>query len=465
MHTIHLPSECWDRAGSERKSAHHTPHAAHCTRCALHNVHSASVAVHGGGPCTEKRREAARAVGGYRGESGTPCPGKSESTTSDATKPVPLLKHEQTQMTRGWRKLIMGRRTHPLRERCSGRLPHPPSPVSKGRLVQAASGQGDLKIALRGGGGGLEKWGSVSGPLFCVRTDVGAKGAGTQNFGPKKFFPPIIPPPPPHLSSQNDQRDVSIILSHRCWVDPPPRHGRSGTPALNPPSRHRGQGGGGGLGKWASVSPPPPQSNFLPAQLPNPPSLCPRAAGPLGRSVRCRGRGRSDRQRGAAWHARLRVYRGCLHVPFGVGGEGGGDMRVRGSTRPPLRHQRSARQPHRRDGIERFCGVCWCGHRPRMGFDGAPTAVRAEGSRSFKHSTSGGLPTVVDPDSNPGSGARRLRGMTTEPLVARQALNGWGLRGPHLWVRTRPIQGPRPESEAGPMTTELRHSAGELADR
>ena len=53
--------------------------------------------------------------------------------------------------------------------------------------------QGDLKIALRGGGGGvtwtpaeggggLEKWGSVSGPLFCVRTDVGAEGAGTQNL-------------------------------------------------------------------------------------------------------------------------------------------------------------------------------------------------------------------------------------------------------------------------------------------
>ena len=66
---------------------------------------------------------------------------------------------------------------------------------------------GDLKIALRGGGGddmdarrrrggGLEKWGSVSGPAFCVRMDVGAEGAGTQNFGTKKFFPPIIPPPP-----------------------------------------------------------------------------------------------------------------------------------------------------------------------------------------------------------------------------------------------------------------------------
>ena len=57
--------------------------------------------------------------------------------------------------------------------------------------------QVDLKIALRGGsdmdarrrrGGGLEKWGSVSGPLFCVRTDVGAEGAGTQNLARKSFF-------------------------------------------------------------------------------------------------------------------------------------------------------------------------------------------------------------------------------------------------------------------------------------
>ena len=111
----------------------------------------------------------------------------------------------------------------------------------------------------------MEKWGSVSGPLFCVRTDVGAEGAGTQNFGPK-FFSTNNPPPPPHLSSQNDQRDVGIILSHRCWVDPPPPwHGSSGTPALNPPSRHGGQGGG--VGKMGFRVSPPPQSNFLPAYL------------------------------------------------------------------------------------------------------------------------------------------------------------------------------------------------------
>ena len=59
--------------------------------------------------------------------------------------------------------------------------------------MPSALALGNLKIALRGGGGGVtwtpaeggggrvEKWGSVSGPLFCVRTDVGAKGTGTQN--------------------------------------------------------------------------------------------------------------------------------------------------------------------------------------------------------------------------------------------------------------------------------------------
>ena len=47
-----------------------------------------------------------------------------------------------------------------------------------------------------GGGGGLGKWGSVSGPLFCVRTDVGAKGTGTQILARKSFFREEIPPPP-----------------------------------------------------------------------------------------------------------------------------------------------------------------------------------------------------------------------------------------------------------------------------
>ena len=111
----------------------------------------------------------------------------------------------------------------------------------------------------------MEKWGSVLGPLFCVRMDVGAAGAGTQNFGPKRFFPPIIPRSP-HLSTQNDQRDVGIILSHRCRVDPPPpRTGRSGIPALNPPPVTAAKEGGRGVGKMGlRVTPPPRRAIFFP---------------------------------------------------------------------------------------------------------------------------------------------------------------------------------------------------------
>ena len=91
------------------------------------------------------------------------------------------------------------------------------------------------------------------GPFVLCKNGCWRRRRTNTNFGPKKFFPPIIPP---HLSNQNDQRAVGIILSHRCWVDPPPpRHGRSGTPALNPPSRHGGQGGG--RGGWENGLPPP----------------------------------------------------------------------------------------------------------------------------------------------------------------------------------------------------------------
>ena len=56
---------------------------------------------------------------------------------------------------------------------------------------------GGPKIALRGGdgmgarrtrGGGFQKWGFVPGPMFCVRTDVATKGAGTQILARKIFF-------------------------------------------------------------------------------------------------------------------------------------------------------------------------------------------------------------------------------------------------------------------------------------
>ena len=68
-----------------------------------------------------------------------------------------------------------------------------------GRRFTANRRLGGPKIALRGGwhgrpakegggGGGFQKWASVPGPLFCVRTDVATKGAGTQILAWKKNF-------------------------------------------------------------------------------------------------------------------------------------------------------------------------------------------------------------------------------------------------------------------------------------
>ena len=67
-------------------------------------------------------------------------------------------------------------------------------------LGRSPQSPGDLKIALRGGGGGggdmdarrrrggwgLEKWGSVSGPLFCLRTL--APKAQERKILARKFF-------------------------------------------------------------------------------------------------------------------------------------------------------------------------------------------------------------------------------------------------------------------------------------
>ena len=57
----------------------------------------------------------------------------------------------------------------------------------RGGGLRGGGGGGDMDARRRRGGGGLEKWGSVSGPLFCVRTDVGAEGTGTQNLARKSF--------------------------------------------------------------------------------------------------------------------------------------------------------------------------------------------------------------------------------------------------------------------------------------
>ena len=65
---------------------------------------------------------------------------------------------------------------------------------------------GDLKIALRGGGGGVtwtpaEGGGGVGemgfrvGPFVLSKNGCWRRRCRNTNFGPKKFFPPIISPP------------------------------------------------------------------------------------------------------------------------------------------------------------------------------------------------------------------------------------------------------------------------------
>ena len=49
-------------------------------------------------------------------------------------------------------------------------------------------GGGGMAWAPGEGGGGVQKWASVPGPLFCVRTVVATKGAGTQILARKIFF-------------------------------------------------------------------------------------------------------------------------------------------------------------------------------------------------------------------------------------------------------------------------------------
>ena len=70
------------------------------------------------------------------------------------------------------------------------------------------------------------------------------------------------------MCSQNDQRDVGIILSHVCWgrtpPPPPSRHGRLGSPSPHPPPGTATKEGEGGVGEMGFRAIPPLQSNFLP---------------------------------------------------------------------------------------------------------------------------------------------------------------------------------------------------------
>ena len=142
---------------------------------------------------------------------------------------------------------------------------HHPAGIQKGGPKIALRG-GDGMGARRRGGGGFQKWASVPGPLFCAGTVVATKGAGTQILARKIFFHSKISP---HICVvKDDQRDVGIILSRVCWGRTPPPPGTAGraAPAQTPLPARRPRRGRGGLGKWASVPSPPPQSNFLPAK-------------------------------------------------------------------------------------------------------------------------------------------------------------------------------------------------------
>ena len=65
-----------------------------------------------------------------------------------------------------------------------------------------------------------------AGPFVLCKDGCCHQRRRNTNFGPEKFF--SRKKFPPHMCSQNDQRDVGIILSHVCWgrTPPPPRHGR-----------------------------------------------------------------------------------------------------------------------------------------------------------------------------------------------------------------------------------------------
>ena len=57
-----------------------------------------------------------------------------------------------------------------------------------GRPENCFAGGGWHGRPAKEGGGWFQKWASVPGPLFCGRTDVATKGAGTQILTRKIFF-------------------------------------------------------------------------------------------------------------------------------------------------------------------------------------------------------------------------------------------------------------------------------------
>ena len=140
-------------------------------------------------------------------------------------------------------------------------------------LPHAPTALGGPKIALRGGGwhgrpakegGGVPEMGFRAGPFVLCKDGCCHQRRRNKNFGPENFFSRKIFPP--HMCSQNDQRDMGIILSHVCWGRTPPPPGTAGraAPAQTPLPARRPRRGRGGLEKWASVPSPPRKASFFP---------------------------------------------------------------------------------------------------------------------------------------------------------------------------------------------------------
>ena len=114
-------------------------------------------------------------------------------------------------------------------------------------------------------GGGVPEMGFCAGPFVLCKDGCCQQRRRNTNFGAENFF--SLKKFPPHMCSQNEQRDVGIILSHVCWGrTPPPPPGTAGraAPAQTPLPARRPRRGRGGLGKWASVPSPPRKAIFFP---------------------------------------------------------------------------------------------------------------------------------------------------------------------------------------------------------
>ena len=136
------------------------------------------------------------------------------------------------------------------------------------------------------GGGGGPEMGFRTGPFVLWKDGCCHQRRRNTNFDLDFFSRKNFPP---HMCSQNDQRDVGIILSHVCWGRTP-RPGTAGraAPAQAPLPARRPRRGRGGLGKWASVPSPPRKAIFFPPRAKRP-ALGARAAHtmPLRRPAQC----------------------------------------------------------------------------------------------------------------------------------------------------------------------------------